>query len=503
MAWRDVIQGGPALPAFLGAELEPYPYISGYGLLRRMTQLGRLMGVELTALGIRNRVTSDALTATQRPGAPKAGLLHALGLRATRVGDYWSPEVWSPLRTGRVLERHNLPLRDCPLCAAHGYHCALFQLPFIDHCPWHAAKLRTGCPQCDRTCWARFHSDLRLGRCECGYDAFEVRTASINMWHFPAAEVDAWASRYLDWAAEERKSRLFVVPSPHTDWMPGYAALARQSLELKGMLVTAQPTAELEEFSDVGEDPPRGEFWGWSLLGGERPMTFVPLPATMHVKLTQATWNAVTAFPSDTPTPFEFATLNGLDEGQTLQQNLVNRPEYLIAPHGFSSDQRTWLNLSAVDPTAAYFCGELLDRVISSLEVHDDGCSRSLQAARSNALDGIAGRRHVAGALEAILVRAYTQGLETVLRSMMAAGKASKCQRWSLPTAEIVIANDVVRSVRVCWTPTRSPPSRRTVDTAASTSPATKAKTGSKASAARQRIRKRPARRAGKLRQKK
>uniref|UniRef100_UPI001A7EA4F7 hypothetical protein n=1 Tax=Streptococcus agalactiae TaxID=1311 RepID=UPI001A7EA4F7 len=78
MAWRDVIHGGPALPDLLGAELEPYPYISGYGLLRRMTQLGRLMGVELTALGIRNRVTSDALVATQRPGAPKAGLLHAL-----------------------------------------------------------------------------------------------------------------------------------------------------------------------------------------------------------------------------------------------------------------------------------------------------------------------------------------------------------------------------------------------------------------------------------------
>lgn len=503
MAWHDVIQGGPALPALLGAELEPYPYISGYGLLRRMTQLGRLMGVELTALGIRNRVASDALIATQRPGAPKAGLLHALALRATRVGDYWSPEVWSPLRTGRMLEHHNLPLRDCSFCAAHGYHCALFQLPFIDRCPWHAAKLHTACPQCGRTCWARFHPDLRLGRCECGYDAFEVRTASTNMWHFPAAEVDAWASRYLDWVAEERKSRLFVVPSPHTDWMPGYAALARQSLELEGMLVTAQPTAELEEFSDVGEDPPEGEFWGWSLLGGERPMTFVPLPATMHVKLTQATWDAVTAFPADTPTPFEFATLNGLDEGQTLQQNLVSRPEYLIAPHGFSSDQRTWLNLSAVDPTAAYFCGELLDRVISSLEVRDDGCSRSLQAARSHALDGIAGRRHVARALEAILVRAYTQGLETVLRSMMAAGNASKCQRWSLPTAEIVIANDVIRSVRVCWTPTRSAPSRRTVDTSASISPAMKTKTGSEASATRQRIRKRPTRRAGKMRQKK
>lgn len=503
MAWCDVIQGRPALPALLGAELEPYPYISGYGLLRRMTQLGRLMGVELTALGIRNRVTSDALTATQRPGAPKAGLLHALGLRATRVGDYWSPEVWSPLRTGRVLERHNFPLRDCPLCAAHGYHCALFQLPFIDHCPWHATKLHTGCPQCGRTCWARFHPDLRLGRCDCGYNAFDVRTASIDMWHFPAAEVDAWASRYLYWAAEERKSRLLVVPAPYSNWMPGYAALARQSLELKAMLETAKPTAELEEFSDAGEDPPEGEFWGWSLLGGERPLTFVPLPATMHAKLAQATQDAIAAFPADTPTPLELANMNGLEEGQTLKQNLANRPECLIAPHGLSSDKSTWLNLSAVDPTAACFCGELLDRVISGLEVRNDGCSRSLQAARSHALDGIAGRRHVARALEAILARAYTQGLETVLRSIVAAGKSSKCQRWSLPTAEIVIENDVIRSVRVCWTATRPPSARRIVDTSAPISPATKTKTGSTPSATRPRTRNRPARRAGKMRQKK
>ncbi len=464
------------MPLLLGAELEPYPYISGYGLLRRMTQLGRLMGVELTALGIRNRVTSDALIATQRPGAPKARLLQALGLLATHVGDYWSPEVWSPLRTGRVLEHQNLPIRDCPLCAAHGYHCALFQLPFIDHCPWHSAKLETGCPHCGRICWARFQPDLRLGRCECGYDAFEVRTASIDMWRFPAANVDAWASRYLDWAAEERKSRLLVVPAPHNDWLPGYAALARQSLGLEGLCATVKSTAELEEFSDVGDDPPEGEFWSWSLLGGERPLTFVPLPATMHVKLAQATRDAVAAFPAETPTPFELATLTGLEEGRALKQNFADRPECLIAPYGLSSDKSTWLNLSAVDPTTAYFCGELLRGAISGLDVRLDGCSRSLAAARSHALDGISGRRHVARALEAILARGYTQGLEAVLRSMMAAGKLPKRQPWFLPTAEIIIVKNEIRSVRVCWTATSPPPSKRTVGIPAPVSPAKKTK---------------------------
>jgi len=285
--------------------------------------------------------------------------------------------------------------------------------------------------------------------------------------------------------------------------MRGYAALARQSIELEGRLVAAKPSAELEEFSDIGEDPPEGEFWGWSLLGGERPLTFVPLPATMHAKLTQATRDAVAALPADTPTPLELATLNGLEEGQTLGQNLVNRPECLIAPHGLSRDKRTWLNLSAVDQTAACFCGELMDRVISGLEARDDGCSRSLQAARSHALDGISGRRHVAKALEAILARAYTQGLEAVLRSMMAGGNASMCRRWSLPIAEIVIANDKVSSITVCWTATRPPASRRAIDIPMTVMPAPKTKTGSKPLATRLRTENRLTHRAGKVRRKK
>lgn len=482
MAWREVIQAGPASPAPLGAELEPYPYISGYGLLRRMTQLGRLMGVELTALGIRNRVTFDALAATQRSGTPKAGLLRAIGLQSARISDYWSPEVWSPLRTGGVLERHGLPVRDCPKCAAHGYHCALFQLPFIDECPWHAARLQNSCPECGRPCWARFHADLRLGRCECGYNPFEVRTASIEMWHFPTTYVDRWASQYLDWAAEERKSRLLVIPPTHTDWMPGYAVLAGQSPGLDGMLVPAKPLCEVEGFSDLGEDPPEGEFWGWSLLGGERPLTFLPLPSTMHVKLAQATQDAVAALPTDAPTPPELATLDGVDEGWTLRQNLDRNPACLIAPHGFSSGKGTWLNLSAVDPIAACFCGELLDRVISGITTREDGTRRSLQASRSHTLDGVKGRRHVARALEAILSRAYAHGLEAVLRSMLAGDKASICKRWSLPTAEVFISDDEVRMVKVCWTTTRPPQYKRIAgDPGGATSPTT-TKTGRKRS---------------------
>lgn len=452
MPWRDIIEGAPALPMLLGADLEPYPYISGYGLLRRMTQLGRLMGVELTALGFRNRLSSDALISTQRSGAPKTKLLAALGLISTRVGEYWSPEVWSPLRTGRLLQCQNLPIRDCPLCSAHGYHCALFQLPGVDQCPWHGAKLCNVCPQCGQVCQARFSSDLRLGRCECGYDAFDARTASVGMWEFPADDVDSWASPYLEWASEERRSRIFSVPDARSNWMGGYAALAAKTFELGGAVAAAQPISQVVEFSEFGDDPPAGEFWGWSFLASDRPLTFLPLPLTMHSKLTEATRAAVAMFPADTPIPIELATLNGLDEGKTLGQNLANRPDCFIAPHGLTADQGTWLNLTAVDPTAACFCGGLLNEVISALEVRSDCYNLSPHTALSHALDGIAGRRHLARALEEILSRAYSQGLEKFLRSLMVAQPSSAQQRWSLPTAEIVLGDASIRAVRVAWT---------------------------------------------------
>lgn len=492
MGWSDIIKGGPSVPALLGAEVDPYPYISGYGLLRRLTQLGRLMGVELTAIGVRNRVTTDTLLATQRPGALRNKLLHSLGLQKTRVDEFWSPEVWSPLRTGSLLERHPLLLRDCPLCATHGYHCALFQLPFIDCCPWHNVPLRSDCPQCGELSRPRFHQDLRLGPCRCGYNAFDARVASVEMWEFPTAEAETWASQYLGWVAEERKCRLLVVSPQSTDWMRGYAALVRDSPGLDRNLVTTEPAPEIESFYGDGVDPPEREFWGWSLLGGERLLTFAPLPATMHQPLLQATQNAVAALPAGTSTPIELATLNGLDEKQSLDKNITNRPHCLIAPHGLSSDPNTWLNLSAVDQVAAFFCGELLDRVISALVSHDDdGCSRSLQAARSRALDGAAGRRHVAKALEVILVRAYTQGLRMVLSAMLPVGKKPCRGPWYLPTAEIVLESDEIRMVKVCWTTTRPPACRRSMPISTPSSSAGKVKAGSKPTAKRSRARNR------------
>ncbi len=39
-------------------------------------------------------------------------------------------------------------IRHCPMCTRAGYHCTLFSLGALTHCPWHRILLTQGCVQC-------------------------------------------------------------------------------------------------------------------------------------------------------------------------------------------------------------------------------------------------------------------------------------------------------------------------------------------------------------------
>lgn len=42
-------------------------------------------------------------------------------------------------------------IRHCPACARAGYHCTLFALGSLTHCPWHRIPLASGCLECATT----------------------------------------------------------------------------------------------------------------------------------------------------------------------------------------------------------------------------------------------------------------------------------------------------------------------------------------------------------------
>jgi len=42
-------------------------------------------------------------------------------------------------------------IRHCPKCMDLGYHCSLFNIQALTHCPWHEVPLTSPCDQCTRT----------------------------------------------------------------------------------------------------------------------------------------------------------------------------------------------------------------------------------------------------------------------------------------------------------------------------------------------------------------
>lgn len=454
--WNSVVQPGPEPPRFIGADLEPFPFISGFGLLWRMTRLAHLMPVELSSIGMRNRPTLDILSVLARPCAHTRGLLQALGLESSRVANYWNPEVWSPLRTQRAFQRQAAPLKRCPSCSLYGYHSVFFQLPNITRCPWHDLVLSDRCNECGVKCWARFDDACRLGRCSCGYDPIDARLATTEMWSFPTAEAESWICRYLNWADGQRTRRWLVAPD-NVDWSEGFARLApvppalQRSSSSDDTALPAEQATDVLELAGEGDEPPERAFWGWCLLAGDRPLTYAPLPESLHPKLCDATRSVVTGLPSDCPTPFDLAIAHGLEERVSFEENINARPDCFFAPHGVTVGGSTWLYLSAVDMSAIVFCGQLISTCLTASERSVEVAQCSQQAAESLAIDKMKGRRHLASSLEAVLLQGYRQGLGTIARRLLGTRvPTAPCVRFA-PTAEIVGGPDGIEAIRLAW----------------------------------------------------
>lgn len=447
MAWADIIRARPAIPAALGAELEPYPYLSGFGLVHRITRLTACLPSQVSALGFRNRNVADVLLATQRASKPQATLLRVLGLQASHLARYWAPETWCPLQVQDLFRRQPRPLRQCPDCARHGYHCTLFQLPSITHCPWHGTLLKERCMQCGKLLHSRFDETGVLGRCACGHDGFDPVEASVHMWTFPGADAEAWIEDYLAWAARRRYSRWFCAPTANSNWDSGFAVLAAPPPSLQRR--READTGMMQVFCGAGADPPPRQFWGWSCWGGERPLTLAPLPQIMYPRLCHITQQVVSQLPENSKTPFDLIDANKRSASSSLRERLLLRPDCFISPRG-TGEAATWLNLSIVDAGTAAFCGQLLDQVVHCLGDESGFQDRSLQAERSHALDQIQGRRHLSLALESLLTRAYRKGLEAVLRAKLGQPDILPVSR-AAPVLELAGRPGRIRSVRLWW----------------------------------------------------
>ena len=490
MAWAEMAAAREARPHLLGVELEPFPYASAFSLLLRVTRLMDLEGSEwFRTLGLRCGANRMALQDFSPGRVSRARFETALGLSGTQVPTWWSAEVWSPLRTGGLLDRTPRPIRWCWHCASYGYHTMLFQLPSVHACPWHEFPLLEACPKCKRGS-AVVDALGGLGRCTCGFDWLKIDRATVGMWSFPTMRAESWLEQYLAWASDQRLRRCMVAPHGAERWVDGYAALAELPLELRNKCERSWCNGtRKEDFSgETAEDPPATHFWGWGALGDERPLTYVPLPSETLTELTRVTLRVIAGLPDDVQKPLELASFSRRDAGVTPGENVVTRVECFIAPHGRAADGSTWLNVSAVDVNTLQLCGQLIDGVIQACAPNTVEGDYSRQASRTSALAKISGRGRLAKALDAILAKGYGQGLDALLRSAL---ELPQPKEWWLPVAEFEGELDSLTRVRVCWVPVPPPRLRRTMTSPPE--PPTKAKASTSRRGARRRSSRRKA----------
>lgn len=457
---RETVPIRSARLALLGADFDIYPHLSGYGLLLRVCRLMALEPRELvSSLGLRLRKDLDLLVQVQRPGRAQMALCTAAGVDPAYARTRWHPESWSPLQTSGVLDRP-APVRQCPECARHGYHTAAFQLPSIVACPWHGQRLIEACPRCRRPLFPLLNGPEKMGACPCGFDLFDADAASAQMRRFPSVHARGWLEAYWRWAREQRTTRYLVAPERDCRWREHY----RNQAALPDEPPPEGTALEIEEFNAKGLiEPDRRECWAWCLLGSERPMTFVPLPARVLAMLSEASHEVVRGLPANVQTPLELVTFHGLDANVALRDNVHARPDCFVAPHGPIQGNEMWLNLSAIEPEMLQLCGRLIDHVIAACGLEPDSQARSLQAARSHALEQIVGRDCLMRALEGLIRRGYAQGLDAVLRGHCQNSVPSGVDWW-LPSIEVRARPGHLDYIRITWLRVATPEKRRTVD---------------------------------------
>ncbi len=480
MSWFHEIEGQPIVPRVIGADLSPYPYISGYGLVQRIARFALPTGGELAALGLKNRKGLDVLLATQRAGKTRSTLLGALGLDATSVSNYWTPDTWSPMDCPELFNRHSRPLRQCWECACHGYHCALFQLPSVRRCPWHGSPLTCTCPSCGATQFARFNEKDQLGICRCGYTAADARIALAEMRTFPAVQCAAWTEDYLAWATRERRHRVISVPESNQRWDEAFATLAALPTMLQST-ESAPTTAQLMCFEGAGPDPAPDALWGWSLLGGSQTFRSAPLPRFAFQALAKVTQSVLkNCGCNDDVVAFD----GSLNRDPAYETDATPKSGYiLIAPYGLSENGHAWLNLNVIDKEVTTACGMALSltacRLIGPPDTH-----MSPQASIGRSLGQVVGRRHIVDAMMASLCRGYAQGLTLVLQPSWS-GEQLKPLRLEVPLIELTICSGGLDRVRIAWAPSSAIQRSSTPQEHAAPMPTKKSKSKKRKSRAR------------------
>lgn len=123
---------------------------------------------------------------------------------ARTLGPLWNPRNWHAL--GGQAAQWRPYLTACLERLKSSYHSMMFQLPWVNRCPWHRVRTVAQCPSCSAPLWRSFQSEAAPLVCSCGRDHVQTPILLSD----PDGQSGLRQSqlrRYLAWAYASRSRR--------------------------------------------------------------------------------------------------------------------------------------------------------------------------------------------------------------------------------------------------------------------------------------------------------
>ena len=204
---------------FVSSCLNSQPGLSGLGTLLQIARLNHFRGQDFpAAFGLRFQYREDLSHVLTFSPKRKACLAAALSLPSPFTA-MWSAEAWQPFTGVDAWEFLPWRLRACASCLRTGYHSNLFQMPWIDRCPWHREQLIDRCRVCRSPLLDGFRARKNLLECVCGLDHVNETAILRGERRAVAREREEFLGAYRGWVGEAHQRADLLIcpeePDPH------------------------------------------------------------------------------------------------------------------------------------------------------------------------------------------------------------------------------------------------------------------------------------------------
>lgn len=393
--------------SFVGGDMGDAPYISDFGAFIRVVRLNRLLPRDyFAAFGMRVRRRDDLSAILTFSQARRTQFWCSIGITPPPTA---SLDTWIPAKGAVSVLEQGWLFRFCPECLRQAYHCNLMQMPWIGQCPVHSVPLRTTCPQCDASVDTTGESGRRLMVCACGYDLVDERLACRgNYLMLPDLQKTVWP--YLDWALQARALKRVIAPAQAADLSPLVRLMDFPACFSQGaptfIGVSKPHLRELRVSRRTSVDDTASARMRLEALASSDP-GIVEIPNAMLGSLRSTATALIRSLPERALSRGELALFMGfgVDVDDVLSTPASRKAFVDIAylpPHHVAG--KYFLSFHAMDKIASHTAHSVMEQVLGA----GYGTRVKLGAAEADVPLALL-------TVEAILLRAYSEGMRTVL----------------------------------------------------------------------------------------